>query len=397
MKSKVLTGAALGTAALFAAVLVPEPAYSHKPITTNILYKNEIAQIFQRKCFQCHSENNLAMALTTYAEARPWARAIREEILDREMPPWQAVPGYGSFTNDLSLNTREKEIILSWTDGGAPSGVLKADESVAPVYVPSEPAWDHGVPDLVLPISIGHVVASGAPFGVARFVVDTKLPAAKRVRAIALKQGDRRVVRHAAFYEESTGRWIGGWTPWQTTSQFASNAVVSLPAKARVVVEMGYSGTDADVVDKSELGLYFDTDERSASRGDNAVAMGLSIQAAQGRIEGGATAQRVRAETKVDADTRLLAFWPNPGKGAISVELSAIFPDGTTTPLLWINHFRAEWQSPYLLAEEVKVPRGSRLIMTTYFDNPRNEPLVTRPQLWVITAGAARPVSARQK
>ena len=37
----------------------PRPAYSHKPITTNILFKNEIAQIFQRKCFQCHSENNL--------------------------------------------------------------------------------------------------------------------------------------------------------------------------------------------------------------------------------------------------------------------------------------------------------------------------------------------------
>ena len=44
-----------------AAVLLacPTPAYSHKPITTNILFKNEIAQIFQRKCFQCHSENNL--------------------------------------------------------------------------------------------------------------------------------------------------------------------------------------------------------------------------------------------------------------------------------------------------------------------------------------------------
>ena len=126
---------------------LPAPAYSHKPITTNILFKNEIAQIFQRKCFQCHSDNNLSMSLTTYTEARPWARAIREEVLERKMPPWQAVPGYGHFANDISLNTREKEIILSWADGGAPSGVLKVEESIPPVYVPPAPTWDHGTPD----------------------------------------------------------------------------------------------------------------------------------------------------------------------------------------------------------------------------------------------------------
>src|SRR5215210_3599632 len=79
------------------------PAYSHKPITTPILFKREIAQIFQRKCFNCHSENNLAMPLTTYELARPWARAIREEVLERRMPPWGAVEGFGHFSNDVSL------------------------------------------------------------------------------------------------------------------------------------------------------------------------------------------------------------------------------------------------------------------------------------------------------
>ena len=47
------------------------------------------------------------------------------------MPPWTAVRGYGHFANDISLSAREMEIILSWADGGAPSGVLKAEESIA--------------------------------------------------------------------------------------------------------------------------------------------------------------------------------------------------------------------------------------------------------------------------
>ena len=390
MTSRVLAGALVGTAVLFGAVVAPEPVYSHKPITTNILFKNEIAQIFQRKCFQCHSENNLAMSLTTYTDARPWARAIREEVLDREMPPWQAVPGYGSFANDLSLNTREKEIILSWTDGGAPSGVLKAEESIPPVYVPAAPAWDHGEPDLVVPVSKGHQVPRGAPFQIQRFVVDTTLAAPKRVRAIALRQGDRRVVRHAAFYDEATGRWIGGWTPWQTLSQFAANVVVPLPAKARVVVEVGYSGTDEDVTDASEVGFYF-------ADGAGVNAGGLKMMAPQRVLAPGTNAERVRVETKLTADTRVLAFWPDPGAGVQSVEITAVGPDGMMTPLLWINEFHPQWRSPYLLTSPVDLPRGSRLLMTTYYANPGEEQLVIRPQAWLVTAAAPRPAAARRK
>ena len=63
------------------------------------------------------------MALTTYEEARPWARAIREEVLTRRMPKWHAVRGYGDFTNDPSLSPFEIATIVAWADGGAPKGV----------------------------------------------------------------------------------------------------------------------------------------------------------------------------------------------------------------------------------------------------------------------------------
>ena len=377
-------------AAVVAVVVTPVRLQSHKPITTNILFKNEIAQIFQRKCFQCHSENNLAMSLTTYTEARPWARAIREEVLERKMPPWQAVPGYGHFANDLSLNNREKEIILSWADGGAPSGVLKAEESIPPVYVPAAPSWEHGEPDLVLAIGDGHAVPSGAPFEIKRFVVPTKLPAAKRVRGIALKQGDRRVVRHAAFFEDASGRWIGGWTPWQTLSQFASDAAVRLPANASIAVEIGYRGGDQDITDKSELGLYF-------AEGDGPALDGLQLSAPQKAVAPGAQNDRARVETKLAAPTRLLAFWPEPGVGARSVEITAVTPDGVVRPLLWINEFRPEWRSPYLLASAVDLPQGSRLIMTTYLTNESDQAVAARPRVFIATAGASRPASVRQR
>ena len=370
-------------AAALAAVIVlsPSPVYSHKPITTSVLFKNEIAQIFQRKCFQCHSENNLGVSLTTYTDARPWARAIREEILERKMPPWTAVPGYGHFSNDISLSAREMEIVLSWTDGGAPSGVLKVDESTPPVYVPPAPAWDRGTPDKVVPIGGGQSIDAGAPFEVKRFVVDTGFDAAKRVRALALKQGDRRVVRHAAFYENATGRWLGAWTPWQTIATLPEAGAYRLPARAQILVEIGYSGTTEAVTDKSELGLYFDT-------GSGPSVDSMALRSPETSLPAGATAHRVRTETKISAPVSVVALWPTPTDGARSIEIATTSPDGVVSPLLWIKDFRPEWRSPYVLSSPVSLPVGTRVTMTTYFDNPSDKTSVARAQAWLAVVAS---------
>jgi hypothetical protein len=369
----------LGTGAIVLGVLAwPSPVYSHKPITTNVIFKHEIAQIFQRKCFQCHTDNNLGVSLTTYTAARPWARAIREEILERRMPPWTAVSGYGHFANDISLSAREMEIILSWTDGGAPSGVLRAEESIPPVFVPPQPAWDHGTPDLVLPIAKGQIVEAGAPFALQRFVVSTRLPAARRVRAIALKQGDRRVVRHAAFYDEATGRWLGAWTPWQTTVSLPAGVTHRFAANARVVVEIGYSGTEERVTDASEIGFYFD---KSAGTSTGA----LTLAAPQATLAAGATAHRVRTETKIAAPVSALALWPSPTPNARSIEITVVTPDGVTAPLLWIKDFRADWRSSYFLSSPAALPVGTRVVMTTYFDNPTEKPATALARASILT------------
>lgn len=63
------------------------------------------------------------MALTTYEQTRPWARAIREEVLTRRMPKWHVVRGYGDFVNDPSLSPFEVALITAWVDGGAPKSL----------------------------------------------------------------------------------------------------------------------------------------------------------------------------------------------------------------------------------------------------------------------------------
>ncbi len=72
------------------------------------------------------------MSLARYEEARPWAKAIKEEVLERRMPPWGAVKGFGEFANDAGLSQEEIELIADWVEGGAPEG--------EPQYLPPMPA-----------------------------------------------------------------------------------------------------------------------------------------------------------------------------------------------------------------------------------------------------------------
>jgi mono/diheme cytochrome c family protein len=109
---------------LVAAVVILAAAVrlsGHDPIGTKVTWDREILPIVEARCVSCHTAGGRApMSLASYEEARPWARAIREEVLTRRMPQWPVVRGYGDFANDPSLSPFEIALIASWVDGGAP-------------------------------------------------------------------------------------------------------------------------------------------------------------------------------------------------------------------------------------------------------------------------------------
>lgn len=100
-------------------------APGHDIITTSITYNRDISRIVNNHCAACHHPGGLAFSLMTYGDARPWAVAIKEEILRRRMPPWGAIKGFGEFRNDKALTPEEMERIVSWVDGGVPEGEPK--------------------------------------------------------------------------------------------------------------------------------------------------------------------------------------------------------------------------------------------------------------------------------
>ena len=149
---------------VFLAAMAIAPCTAHEPITTRLTFTQEISRILYKRCFQCHRDGGSApMPLVTYEQARPWAKAIRDEVLARRMPPWGAVSGVGEFRDDPSLSQPEMDMIVSWVEGGAPEG--------DPIYLPKPPASGAttSMPSLrrVIEVGAGASQALTAPITVA--------------------------------------------------------------------------------------------------------------------------------------------------------------------------------------------------------------------------------------
>jgi mono/diheme cytochrome c family protein len=91
-------------------------------VTTHVTWNREVARIVYARCATCHRPGGSAFSLLSYQEANPWANAIKEDVLQRRMPPWGAVKGFGSFRNEQALTQEELDLIANWVNGGGPEG-----------------------------------------------------------------------------------------------------------------------------------------------------------------------------------------------------------------------------------------------------------------------------------
>src|SRR4051812_26916797 len=75
------------------------PQQSSKPAP--VTFNKDVSPILQKNCQTCHRPGEIApMSFLTYKDARPWAKAMKQAVVNRQMPPWGADPGYGHFAND---------------------------------------------------------------------------------------------------------------------------------------------------------------------------------------------------------------------------------------------------------------------------------------------------------
>ena len=92
-------------------------------VTSPVTFNRDVLPILQKSCQSCHRPGQIApMPFLSYQSTRPWAKAIKEAVLARKMPPWTADPRYGRFLNNPTLTQREIDTLAAWAESGAPEG-----------------------------------------------------------------------------------------------------------------------------------------------------------------------------------------------------------------------------------------------------------------------------------
>jgi hypothetical protein len=209
-------------------LLLPSAALAHDTITTKLLWTQEISRLMNKHCVSCHRAGGVAMSLATYDEARPWAKAIRDEVLARRMPPWGAVKGVNEFRGDPSLSQIEIDMIVNWVEGGAPEGdeiYLPPAPHFSTALSPPPPAKRELTVTTTVPITLT------APTELAG-LRPLRLAAGESLEVTAC-QPDGAVVRLI---------WIREWRPqWKRTYYFLHP--VRLPKGTRIAA---YSGKPAE-------------------------------------------------------------------------------------------------------------------------------------------------------
>lgn len=213
--------------ALFLLLVSFGAVQAHDVITTKITFSKEISRIVYKRCATCHREGGSAFSLTTYDEARPWAKAIKEEVLERRMPPWEAVKGFGEFREDRGLTQEELETISAWVEGGAPEG--------EPKYLPSRPKLVDWQDPAAPKGSSEMILADGAKLGSAAKAV--------AIRTRNLKAGAS--VQIVAVRPDSSVEpllWIYKYNPaFHRTYYYADS--LALPAGTRIEMSPAGAGT----------------------------------------------------------------------------------------------------------------------------------------------------------
>ncbi|MFN7927222.1 MAG: c-type cytochrome [Blastocatellia bacterium] len=404
---------------LGAAALITLTTTSAKNKAAAVTFNKDIAPIFNAKCAECHRPGEAAPFSTlSYKDARPWAKSIKEKVVNRTMPPWHADPHVGQFANDRRLTDVEIKAIVAWVDGGAVEGEGK-ELPPAPKFAEG---WSIPNPDVVLTMEEEYTLAASGPDEYQLFEISTNFTEDKYIQMAEARPGNRKIVHHIIAFVIPPGApslrqvkkeakdkaiemslkntpwyrdgllirskpetpvyndgkdipqnlrgfnnvddFLAGYAPGRNPDIWAPGTAKKIPAGATIRLQVHYSKVaGSEQKDRSMIGLIFAKENPQkvlATRG--AANMFFAIPP-------GADNHKVTAEWALWRDATVYSFSPHMHYRGTAIDYQVVYPDGKTEALLSVPNYRFDWQTTYVLKTPKRLPKGSRILVTAYFDN----------------------------
>jgi mono/diheme cytochrome c family protein len=354
-----------------------------------VTFMKDILPILQENCQECHRPGGdtvagvgAPMALITYEEVRPWAKAMAEKVTSREMPPWDATDATkGLFVNERSLEPQEIDTIVRWTAAGAPRG---NPNEAPPIKVLSEnKGWVMGKPDLEVYLEQPYWVADDVVDIQPRFtitVTEDMLPEPRWIKAAECRPSTP-IVHHT--FSTVTAPAVEGHpeeafalvsaAAGEDPQQFPDGFGNLLRPGSVISISMHYhkeAGPGTGRWDRSGVGIRFYPKGREIEHKVNWGPIGDNgIGNAMFEIPPRHANWPVGWSGSFDHDTLLLSLHPHMHYRGKSMTYTAYYPDGTSEMLLDVNRYNFAWQTIYFYKVPKMLPAGTRIDATAIFDN----------------------------
>jgi hypothetical protein len=375
--------------------LLAAPVYAADVPTTPTFHK-DVEPILQENCQACHRQKPLNMSgmiapfsLTSYDEARPWAKAIAKAVESKIMPPWGASEKFhGVFRNERSLTRQEIDTIVQWVKTGAAAG----DPADAPPPRKfQEGEWWLGQPDLVVklpePVWVGDDIKDWQPNIFVELPAD-QFPEDRYLRAVECKPGSDRGVHHvvintvepgeAGTIAEVSGKLIGGLAPGDEPTFMHDGYGMLLKKGTKLRVNMHYNkepGPGTGFYDQTEIGFFFYPKDRQIREAITAPISLWDFEIPPGKKE-----WTVGMAQTFDRPFTVFAMLPHTHVRGVAAEYTAFFPDGRVEQLLEVPKYDYNWQISYEYPEPRHFPAGTRIEVKVLYDNSPENPTNPDPK-----------------
>lgn len=387
------------------AVIGGAGASAVKPVT----FAKDIAPILQEKCQECHHAGSMApMSLVTYEETRPWAKAIKQRVITRQMPPWHIDPTVGvqKFKNDMSLSAEQIKTIAQWVDEGAALGNPK--DMPAPKQWPAADEWkaakELGQPDLVVK-SEPYTMAAHHQDVWWRPTSNIALTEPRWVKAVEMRPGSlagRRITHHAVAYlvqDDPDGAGLDAqadlrgrallmeWAIGKGYDLYRPDTGKLLLPGSQISWDVHIHAVGDEIRDHVELGIWFYPKGQEPKYRTYLTA----FQAVQGhdraRLVDIAPNSIAESQnfTVLKRAAILENFQPHMHLRGKAMEVEAILPDGTRQVVSYVGKFNFNWMTNYIYADDAApaFPKGTMIRVTAWYDNTRANPNNPDPDQWV--------------
>ncbi len=359
--------------------LTEASAGKESPLTFN----KDIAPIFYKNCVQCHRPGEIApMALISYKEVRPWARAIREKVIAREMPPWHADPAHGTWTNDRRMSQPEIDKMVAWIDSGAKEGNPK-DLPPPPQFAQG---WQIGEPDIIFQMPVEYTVPAEGSVAYQYFTVPTNFKEDMYIEAMEARAGNLSVVHHIVIYVKEPNKkpaknkkldlgedLLGALSPGQTPFKAQPGMAKLIKAGSNLIFQMHYTPNGTEAKDRSIVGLKF------VKKPVDKVVTTTAAFDIRFTIPPYAANHEVAGSYEFEQDAHIVSFSPHMHLRGKDILYKATYPDGRSEVILSVPRYDFNWQVYYYPAKPLAMPKGTRLDVIAHFNNSTSNKLNPDP------------------